>query len=415
MKELVIKFAQDSENAELNFDLAYAYHERGQTASAMSYYLRAAERGSDLLAYESLIRAHYCTQKQRERDFTAKGFLKQAQLVCPRRPEAYYLLAKYHVSKNEHSEAYVQLKLAKEFCSFNEAPLKTKVGYKNKIQFEKELIHAAWEWDKNSESRSILKELLSSYEFSVADEEDKKDVHDIIDQIGIYSRDEAYCQYTKHLHSRLCYPFNGSSDIERNFSQVYQDLFVLYMNKGKRDGTYLEVGCGPAFQGSNTALLEEFGWKGISIDKDPQYAMEHNKFRSNTTIFDDALTIDYSSLLKKHFPDKKEIDYLQLDLEPARNTFECLLSIPFDEYKFGVVTYEHDYYIDPTKSYRKKSRRYLEMMGYKLVVADVSPDGFGSFEDWWVHPDMVSESQISMFQYLEGGVCNINKHMFEIS
>ena len=131
--------------------------------------------------------------------------------------------------------------MAKEFCSFNEAPLKTKVGYKNKIQFEKELIHAAWEWDKNSESRSILKELLSSYEFSVADEEDKKDVHDIIDQIGIYSRDEAYCQYTKHLHSRLCYPFNGSSDIERNFSQVYQDLFVLYMNKGKRDGTYLEL------------------------------------------------------------------------------------------------------------------------------------------------------------------------------
>jgi len=74
-------------------------------------------------------------------------------------------------------------------------------------------------------------------------------------------------------------------------------------------------------------------------------------------------------------------EYLQLDCEPAKNTFEALLSIPFDKYRFAVITYEHDWYTDD-KTYRDKSRKYLQMMGYQLVVSNISLDYKSPFEDW---------------------------------
>lgn len=146
---------------------------------------------------------------------------------------------------------------------------------------------------------------------------------------------------------------------------------------------------GTPFVGNNTALLElNYDWKGVSLETNFEFVEEYRKTRRNPILRTDALTMNYRKLFKEHF-DTQEIDYLQLDIEPARNTFEALLSIPFEDYKFAVITYEHDYYVDVTKSYRDKSRRYLKMMGYELIVNDVSPDGISNFEDWWVHPDLV--------------------------
>ena len=47
-----------------------------------------------------------------------------------------------------------------------------------------------------------------------------------------------------------------------------QDLFVIAMTQGKKNGTYLEIGCGwPSGGGTNTYALEKtFGWSGVSID-----------------------------------------------------------------------------------------------------------------------------------------------------
>jgi len=39
---------------------------------------------------------------------------------------------------------------------------------------------------------------------------------------------------------------------------------------------------------------------------------------------------------------------------------------------------------------RDKSRKYLQMMGYKLIVPNISIDKENWFEDWWVHPDLIS-------------------------
>ena len=68
----------------------------------------------------------------------------------------------------------------------------------------------------------------------------------------------------------------------------------------------------------------------------------------------------------------------------------CL--IPFNDYKFRVITYEHDHYVDMKKIFREKSRNYLIGMGYTLVFNDIAAVQGSSFEDWWVHKDLIDDS-----------------------
>lgn len=412
-KEVTLAYAMDPENAELNFDLAYEYHSLGHTASAFSHYLRCAERAEkDELAYEALCRAYYCFIAQKRRDFTAKSLLKQAQIILPKRPEAYYLLGIYHMNRKEYSEAHVQFSLALEFCDFDCAPLKTFIGYKGKENLLYKKSKTAWQWDKNEETREILRHLISEDVWETLDEEDQKDIQTDIRSFGLNNENKirSYTEYNIEQHNNLRFKFPGSKKIKRNRSQCLQDMFVLYMHSGKKKGTYFEIGAGPSHYGSNTALLEEeYGWTGVGVDFNVNYVKQHQQNRKNNVLFSDALKLNYSSILDRDF-DTKEIDYLQLDIEPTENTFECLLSIPFEDYKFGVITYEHDDYIDFSRTYKKKSRRYLQSFGYELVIADVSPDGKSSFEDWWVHPDLINRDVIDKIKNTQG-IVDIKKHM----
>jgi len=105
-----------------------------------------------------------------------------------------------------------------------------------------------------------------------------------------------------------------------------------------------------------------------------------------------------------------DFDYLQLDCEPPAKTFETLLSIPFDKYRFSIITYEHDYYLDMTRSYRQKSRNYLQSLGYKLLIGNVSIDDVTPFEDWWIHPDLIDYPKFAPLY--SNSIKNIEKHIF---
>jgi hypothetical protein len=89
------------------------------------------------------------------------------------------------------------------------------------------------------------------------------------------------------------------------------------------------------------------------------------------------------------------VDYLQLDCDPPEVTFEILKKIPFDQFKFKIITYEHDYYNTDRKELREQSREYLKSKGYVLVVNDIAPDEWRNYEDWWVYPGLVDEKILS--------------------
>lgn len=211
-------------------------------------------------------------------------------------------------------------------------------------------------------------------------------------------------RYTKEKLDRLKHKFQGCEKIDSNYSQAYQDMFVLTCLNGKIEGTYLEIGAYHSTSLSNTYLLESaFGWNGVSVDIEPSTSDSFNSDRKNTLIIADALTLDYKKILdESEFP--KRIDYLQLDIEPQNNTLECLKRIPFDDYRFSVITYETDFY-DPSFSReqslenREKSREILKSKGYFLLVGNVcNVSNNDPFEDWYIDPLVIDPKTLNWIE-----------------
>jgi hypothetical protein len=142
----------------------------------------------------------------------------------------------------------------------------------------------------------------------------------------------------------------------------------------------------------------------------PELADIHKRERKNKVLCENALKIDYEKLLAENFTDSV-LDYLQLDIEPSSNTFDALLLIPFDKYEFRVITYEHDHYVDMSRSYREKSRRYLKSIGYTLIFNDIAPNEGCSFEDWWVKKDLVDQSILQAFSSYPKNEINLAKDL----
>lgn len=411
IEELLTQYSLDTENAEYNFSLGLWYEKEGHTAPALSYFLRCAERADDEdLAYEALIRGSYCYQKQGERDGSSRGMLFQAQAFKPDRPEAYYLLSRYAEKKQWWQDCYITADLGIRYCNFDLPSLRTDVEYPGKYGLLYEKSIAAWWWGKSKETRSLLQQIKNS---GCAIQKDHfETIQNTLSQLATGEIPETEIKYTKNSGQKLRFKFDGYENIEKNYSQSFQDLFVLAALKGKRNGLYLEIGAQEPFYQNNTALLEtEFGWNGISIEIREDLCRMFSEQRKNKILCEDATKTNYSQVLDE-FNQGKVYDYLQLDCEPSKVTFEILLTIPFEEYKFAIITYEHDHYVDLTNSYREKSRKYLKMMGYELFVTNVSPNEMSPFEDWWYHPDLVDYDVIEKMKNISD-ITDVRTYMIE--
>ena len=166
INELLVKYILNPENAENNYNLGIFYEDIGQTASALSYYLRAAERTkNEMLQYECIIRSSICFDKQGCRNFTVKGLLQHAIALQPARPEGYYLLSKFYEKENKDGswhDCYMISSIGNKMANFsNYPPLRSSVEYPGKYSliFQKGL--SAWWCGLNEESKNIFVYLYS--------------------------------------------------------------------------------------------------------------------------------------------------------------------------------------------------------------------------------------------------------------
>ncbi len=170
----IIKFLNnfiiDPQNPENNYNLATYYENIGQTASAVSYYLRTAERTQDkVLQYECLLRASICFDKQGSRNFTVKGLLQNAITTLPKRPEAYYLLAKFYSQENKDgcwNDCYLISAIAESIVEIENQPLNNSVSYPGfyGILYYKAI--SSWWCGLCGESKKLFKKLLTDYDLS---------------------------------------------------------------------------------------------------------------------------------------------------------------------------------------------------------------------------------------------------------
>ncbi len=196
-------------------------------------------------------------------------------------------------------------------------------------------------------------------------------------------------RYFRNNYENLKTKFTGAENIENNWSQSMQDIFVMSMLDGKRNGVYVEIGADQPRVISNTYLLEkDFDWSGISFELDADKVAFFNTIRENKCLCEDATLYNYKSLFEElNYP--KQIDYLQLDIDPAEGTLRALKALPLDDYRFSVITYETDVYSSGA-DIQDEQIEILESHGYQLVAKNVKCEG-NPYEDWWVDPAIVSE------------------------
>ena len=384
------KFIDNPTDPIANFNLGVDYEFLNQTASAASFYLRAAEKTNDPnLQYKALLRNAICFEKQTNRDLTVKTLFQRAITVLPNRPEAYYLLSRLYEHRKEYHDCYTISSIGLEKTTslperFEEIP-----EYPGKFGLLFEKAVSGWWVGLNEESRELLFDLQFNYSM---DESHSLAVQNNLNNLGFPKHKFIY---SKSLFDRFKYKFDGLDKIINNYAQVYQDMFVLSVLNGKKHGTYLEIGCGNPFYNNNTGLLETvFQWKGISLDMNEAEIAAFNNERKNKAICIDATTIDYAQLLTDEKFDQV-IDYLQIDCDSPEISFDILIKVLSSGFKFKVITFEHDYYYN--RDIKQLSREYLMSQGYKLLVNDVAFNRTNSFEDWWILPKYVTTSYFSDF------------------
>ena len=163
IEQLIENASYDMFNPKLNFEIAKKYEDLGQTASAISFYLRSAEYGYDsdpLIVYASLLKMSFCFNDQNGRENTVKHCLLQAIEYMPCRPEAYFLMSRYYERMQKWQECYTFAGIGLSHNSRTKK-LPADVEYYGVYCLEFEKAVSGWWLGKKRESEEIFKRLLT--------------------------------------------------------------------------------------------------------------------------------------------------------------------------------------------------------------------------------------------------------------
>ena len=179
-------------------------------------------------------------------------------------------------------------------------------------------------------------------------------------------------------------------------SQVGQDEWIVKMTNGKRNGYFLDIGASDGITISNSYVLEkEYGWNGICVESDKDVFEKLILIRNckcvNVAIYSENATVPFvrepykgiksciqipsgeivrmvDTITMKRLMEEnyvpEYIDYISIDIEGA--DYEALRGFPFDKYRVGFWTIEHNAYLDGG-ILRDKIRGIMTEHGYKIV------------------------------------------------
>ena len=172
------------------------------------------------------------------------------------------------------------------------------------------------------------------------------------------------------------------------YSDAKQDQFTANILKFKKDGYCVDIGSCHSVISNNTYYFQGLDWTSISIEIERGYNESYSTRTNGVHLNKNALEVNYKETFEEYeFP--KSIDYLSLDVDTV--SLDVLRILPLDEYRFKVITIEHDGYLYGDK-YREQQRNLLNSYGYLLLCSNVYVEQPGyegkeyPFEDWWIDP-----------------------------
>jgi tetratricopeptide (TPR) repeat protein len=162
IEKLIEDASHDMFNPVLNFEIANKYEELNQTASAVSFYLRAAEYGYNTnpeIVYTSLLKMAHCFNDQAGRENSVTHALLQAIQYMPNRPEAYFLLSRFYERDQKWQQCYTFAQIGLLYSKqINELPADVDYPGEYGLIFEKAV--SSWWLGKKEESLQIFLQLL---------------------------------------------------------------------------------------------------------------------------------------------------------------------------------------------------------------------------------------------------------------
>jgi hypothetical protein len=180
------------------------------------------------------------------------------------------------------------------------------------------------------------------------------------------------------------------------YSDAKQDEFVANILNFKRDGYCVDIGSYHSIQSNNSYYFQDLDWSCISVEIDSTFNDSYSTRKNGVHLNENALRVNYKEQFEEYqFP--KIIDYLSLDVDTS--SLDVLKILPLKEYKFRVITIEHDAYLY-NDAYRDEQRNILSSHGYMLLCSNVYVEQSGfevkkcPFEDWWVYPQEFDQDDL---------------------
>jgi FkbM family methyltransferase len=209
-----------------------------------------------------------------------------------------------------------------------------------------------------------------------------------------------------------------ADNFDQSNAQLFQDLFALFANKGKKGGFFVEFGATNGLSLSNSYVLEkEYGWNGILAEPAPIWHADLRKNRSviienrcvwkdsgktlsfSQTEYPELSTISAFSNSDMHATSRAAassfevqtislndllntyahgtIDYMSVDTEGSE--LEILSAFDFSPHTINVITVEHNYH----QSKRSGLHGLLTDNGFRRVFQDLS-----RFDDWYIRSSL---------------------------
>jgi len=184
------------------------------------------------------------------------------------------------------------------------------------------------------------------------------------------------------------------------YSDAKQDQFAANILEFKKNGYCVDIGSCHSIISNNSYYFQSLDWTSLSVEIERGYNESYSTRKNGVHLNKNALEVNYKEVFEEYeFP--RNIDYLSLDVDTL--SLDVLKLLPLDEYRFKVITIEHDAYLFGDK-YRELQRSILNSHGYLLVCSNVYVEQPGyegkeyPFEDWWIDP---SEFNIDLIEKLK--------------